>query len=50
MSFPAEDLTANIEAFIDHIRRAKPATAKGQFIRRVCLSGTMTPSIALDVS
>jgi large subunit ribosomal protein L1 len=50
MSFSVTDLIANIEAFIDHIRRAKPSTAKGQYIRRVCISGTMTPSIQLDVS
>ncbi|HSW45381.1 MAG TPA: 50S ribosomal protein L1 [Phycisphaerae bacterium] len=50
MSFSAEDLLANIEAFVDHIRRAKPSTAKGHFIRRVCISGTMTPSVQLDVS
>ncbi|UCD29209.1 MAG: 50S ribosomal protein L1 [Planctomycetota bacterium] len=49
MSFSHEDLQANIEAFIGHIRKLKPVTAKGQYIKRVCLSGTMTPSVALDV-
>jgi large subunit ribosomal protein L1 len=50
VSFSAEDLQANIEAFIDHIRRSKPATAKGQFIKKVCVTATMTPSLALDVN
>lgn len=50
MSFGVEDLQANIEAFIDHIRRLKPATSKGQFIKKVCIAGTMTPSVMLDVS
>ncbi len=50
ISFPLEDLQANVEAFIDHIRRSKPATAKGQFIKKVALSATMTPSLLLDVS
>jgi len=50
MSFSPEDLTANIEAFIDHIRRAKPSTAKGQYIKRACICGTMTPAVQLDVS
>lgn len=49
LSFPAEDLQANIEAFIEHIRRNKPSAAKGQFIRRVCLSATMTPSVTVAV-
>jgi len=50
MSFSTEDLQANIEAFVEHIRRSRPQSAKGQFIKRVVVSGTMTPSIQLDVS
>jgi large subunit ribosomal protein L1 len=49
MSFSAEDLQANVEAFIDHIRKIKPATAKGQYIKKVSLSGTMTPSVLVEV-
>ena len=49
LSFAAEDLQENAEAFIDHIRRAKPQAAKGQYLKRVCLSATMTPSVTLDV-
>ncbi len=47
MSFSDEDLAANIEAFVGHIRRLKPATAKGHYLKKVCISGTMTPSIQL---
>lgn len=50
LSFPEADLRENIEAFISHIRRLKPATAKGAYLRKVCLSGTMTPSVQLDLS
>ena len=50
MSFANEDLQTNIEAFIEHIRKAKPSAAKGQYIKRVCLSATMTPSVTLDIS
>jgi large subunit ribosomal protein L1 len=50
VSFPVEDLVANVEAFIDHIRRARPTAAKGQYIRKVSLAATMTPSLTLDVS
>jgi large subunit ribosomal protein L1 len=49
-SFPAEDLKANIEAFIDHIRQARPASARGRFIQGVSLSTTMGPGIRLAVS
>lgn len=50
MSFSDEDLTANIEAFVAHIRRLKPATAKGHYLKKACISGTMTPSIQLVLS
>ncbi len=50
MSFSEADLLANVEAFIDHIRRSKPATSKGQYIKRVCLAATMSPSLTLNVS
>jgi large subunit ribosomal protein L1 len=50
MSFPPENLKANIIAFVDHVRRLRPASAKGQFIKKVAISGTMTPSVLVDVS
>jgi large subunit ribosomal protein L1 len=49
-SFPAEDLKANIEAFIERIRQAKPSSAKGRYILKVSLSTTMGPGITLAVS
>ena len=49
MSFPDADLAANIDAFIDHIRRMKPASSKGTYIKRACISGTMTPSVELNI-
>jgi large subunit ribosomal protein L1 len=48
--FSEEDLKENISAFINHIRRLKPATSKGTFIKRVCLSGTMSPAVELEVA
>lgn len=44
-SFPNADLQANVEAFVTHITKSKPATAKGQYIKNVCLAATMTPSV-----
>ncbi len=50
LSFAEEDLKANISAFVEHIRRMKPATAKGQYLKKVCISGTMTPSVQLEIA
>jgi len=49
ISFKAEQLKDNIEAFIEHIRRLKPQTAKGHYIKRICVSATMTPSVELPI-
>lgn len=49
VSFSTEDLQANIEAFVDHIRRARPSAAKGQYIKKVSASATMTPGVILDM-
>ncbi|MCL2701873.1 MAG: 50S ribosomal protein L1 [Phycisphaerae bacterium] len=48
-SFEANLLVENAEAMIQHIRRAKPATAKGQYFKGVCLSTTMSPAVKVDV-
>jgi len=50
LSFPEQDLKENIVAFVDHIRRLKPSAAKGQYLKRVCVSGSMTPSVSVRVS
>jgi large subunit ribosomal protein L1 len=50
LSFPEDDLKENILAFVAHIRRMKPTSAKGQYLKKVCVSGTMTPSVELDLS
>lgn len=50
LGFAEQDLKQNIVAFVDHIRRMKPGAAKGQYLKRVCISGTMTPSVTIQVS
>jgi large subunit ribosomal protein L1 len=50
ISFPEEDLKANIVAFVDHIRRMRPSAAKGTFMKKICISGTMTPGVLVDVA
>ncbi|MFN0138205.1 MAG: 50S ribosomal protein L1 [Phycisphaerae bacterium] len=50
LSFSDHDLQENVHAFIEHIRRMRPAAAKGQFFKKITLSGSMTPSVILDVA
>lgn len=45
MSFAAGDLAANLEHFIHAIEKVRPSTAKGQYIRRITVSGSMTPGV-----
>ena len=47
-SFTAEQLTANLNALMSAINRAKPAAAKGIYLRSVVLSSTMGPGIKVN--
>ncbi|MEM9756567.1 MAG: 50S ribosomal protein L1, partial [Pseudomonadota bacterium] len=49
-SFEAEQLAQNVRAFVDAVSRAKPAGAKGTYMKKVAISSTMGPgvTIALD--
>jgi len=47
-SFGAQALEENLHAFMDAIVRAKPAAAKGHYVRSVTVSSTMGPGIHLD--
>jgi len=49
-SFPAEDLRANFDAFVDAIVKAKPAGAKGKYLQKVAVSSTMGPGVKIDVA
>ncbi len=47
-SFSVQQLKENASAFIDAIMRAKPASAKGQYIKRLTISSTMGPGVSVD--
>jgi large subunit ribosomal protein L1 len=47
-SFSADALLQNFRAVIDELNRAKPASAKGRYMRRVTVSSTMGPGIKID--
>lgn len=48
-SFSTEALSENIRALIDALTKAKPAAAKGQYLRRVSVSSTMGVGVRVDV-
>jgi len=48
-SFTADQLYENFRALVDAVLRAKPAAAKGQYLRKVALSTTMGPGVRLNV-
>jgi large subunit ribosomal protein L1 len=47
-SFDARQLVENYAALVDEIVRAKPAAAKGRYIRQITLTSTMGPGIHID--
>jgi large subunit ribosomal protein L1 len=49
LSFTDEQLLQNLTAALDAIQRAKPAGAKGQYIKSIVLCSTMSPSVRLDI-
>jgi large subunit ribosomal protein L1 len=49
-SFPAQNLIDNAHALIDSVVKAKPAAAKGKYLRSVTISSTMGPGISIDTA
>ncbi len=47
-SFDAAKLADNVQLFIQTVVRAKPATAKGRYVKSVSFSSTMGPSVKVD--
>jgi large subunit ribosomal protein L1 len=50
ISFSAPQLADNVQAFMETIVRAKPAAAKGTYIRSATISSTMGPGVKLDTA
>jgi large subunit ribosomal protein L1 len=50
VSFKPEELADNVHAFMETIARAKPAAAKGTYIKSATVSSTMGPGIKLDTA
>ena len=49
-SFDEAKLVENIRAFVDAVAKAKPAGAKGTYMKKVAVSSTMGPGVSIDVS
>jgi large subunit ribosomal protein L1 len=50
VDFPAEDISENITALINDLKKAKPASSKGQYLKKISLSTTMGPGVSIDIS
>ncbi len=50
MSMDAKALTENLAAFIEAVRKTKPASSKGSFIKTMTIKSTMGPGIHVDPS
>ncbi len=50
VSFTPEALEANFRAVIDELQRAKPAAAKGRYLKKITVSSTMGPGVKVDTN
>jgi large subunit ribosomal protein L1 len=49
-SFEPSDLETNFRAVLGELQRAKPASAKGRYLRKITVSSTMGPGVRIDVN
>ena len=49
-SFDQDKLDLNFRAVLDEIQRAKPASAKGRYIKKITVASTMGPGVRLDIN
>ena len=50
VSFSDDMLAQNVRAFVDAVTRAKPAGAKGAYLKKVSLASTMGPGVSVDLT
>jgi large subunit ribosomal protein L1 len=50
VSFEAEKLEENLRALIEALNRAKPAAAKGVYLKKIAISSTMGPSVTVNTA
>jgi large subunit ribosomal protein L1 len=49
-SFPSTSLIANAQALVESVIKAKPAAAKGKYVKSVTISSTMGPGVKIDTA
>jgi large subunit ribosomal protein L1 len=49
-SFEVEQLEQNLKALIEALTKAKPASSKGQYLRKIAVSSTMGPGVRIDAA
>ncbi len=49
-SFSAEQIVGNVRAFVDAVNKAKPAGAKGTYVKKISLSSSMGPGLKIDLA
>jgi large subunit ribosomal protein L1 len=49
LSFDKPKLVDNINAMVSHLRKLKPAAAKGTYFKKAVIKGTMTPAVVLEI-
>ena len=47
MSFAEGDLVENLQFFLETVERIRPAATKGQYVKKIVISGTMTPGVEI---
>ncbi|WP_339108103.1 50S ribosomal protein L1 [Thioclava sp. GXIMD4216] len=50
VSFSEEQLAQNVRAFVEAVAKAKPAGAKGNYLKKVSISSTMGPGVSIDLT
>lgn len=50
IDFAATDLEENLKALLAELRKLKPVTSKGQYVKKVSLSSTMGPGLLIDIA
>jgi large subunit ribosomal protein L1 len=50
VSFPAETLRQNVVALVEALQKAKPAAAKGTYMKKISVSSTMGPGVNIDLA
>ena len=50
LSFEIDDLKTNLRALLAALNKAKPATAKGLYVRNIIVASTMGPGVPIDLA